>query len=235
MSARWPRILPIALDDLWPAEKELPGLAFSNLAQFFVDDVRLRRADRLSDRDEAVCTGLRAGLPPVRRAGDRRLGWAIEVLHDRVWGRRGPAVCELCGERLAAEQAESQGGEHAGLQTAETIEEHRGRRHREPDAEPRFPNELGRPEELACFRAADAGTVLPGGEQIERGEVEREVEQLRQPVRLVQVVAGRDRVEECGDVRLSNEHAFRPTRATGGEQEVGGSLRTASRNRDLPF
>ena len=92
-----------------------------------------------------------------------------------------------------------------------------------------------RPEQLAGFRAADAGAALPGGEQVECGEVEREVEQLRQPVRLVQVVARRDRVEERGDVRLANEHAFRATRAARREQQVGGSLRTAGWKRDFPF
>ena len=129
MSGRSPQHRPSSPRRPGSRQEELPGLAFTDHAKFFVDNARLRRADRLSDRDEAVCTGLRTGLPPVSCAGDRRLGRAVEVLHDRVGRRRGPAVRELCRERLAAKQTQSQGREHAWLQTAETLQEHRGGRH----------------------------------------------------------------------------------------------------------
>ena len=71
------------------------------------------------------------------------------------------------------------------------------------------------------LRATHAGTALPGGEHVECGEVERKVEQLRQPVRLVQVVARRNSVEKGDHVRLAHEHAFRAARTTRCEQQVG--------------
>src|SRR6266581_4376170 len=84
-----------------------------------------------------------------------------------------------------------------------------------------MPDEVSRVEQALVAGATDTAPAIPGGKHVEDREVEGQIERLRKPIVLGEVVALSNRIEKGPDVGMRDGDAFGSPCTSGGEQEVG--------------